>query len=219
MWRPALEYDEGLVTNPTRHLGQHALLARLDHFPVCQTKIWILDGIEHQLIGARFDAVHLLFELVGEGFQIREILDARFPDVVGNGKGVFCPLKIGSHGLDRTVLPVRLVVGDHSRIPVAEKDVEILAAQARIDDVDAEKLAFRLISKRLQQAQPDAGRKGQVIPAGLRQPHAFACLRITGKAGTCGRQQSSGKYQALQMQHRDPHNCPSGLQIDPRVSN
>ncbi|MNL08935.1 hypothetical protein D3C87_1296770 [compost metagenome] len=112
-----------------------------------QSQCRIVDGIQHQLVGARFDAVELAVELVREFLQVGEIPDAGIPNIGRNRESVFGAYKIGSDFFDRSVFLVRLVVVHHCRVPIAQKDVEILALQARVDDVDPEKLALRLISQ------------------------------------------------------------------------
>ena len=76
MRRPALKDDEFLVFDVALYLGQHALLARFHHFPALETERRIVNRIQHQLVRAGLDAIHLVVELVGKFLQIGKILDA-----------------------------------------------------------------------------------------------------------------------------------------------
>ena len=177
---PAQEHDGTLVAPGALDLRQHALLGALDQLEAAEAELVVVDHLLDQPVAvvAGLDAVDLAVELVLELGDVSEVLETLVIQVLRHRQRVLRTVEVGANHLDTAVRLERGDVGFHGRHPVAEEDVDVAVLHALIGHRDRQDVGRRLVAQGLQDDRGQGGRRGDVGPADIREPHRLAAVRL-----------------------------------------
>jgi hypothetical protein len=146
---PRQEHDRSLLGNRALHLGEHALLARLDQLESAEAELVLLDHVDDVQVAviAGLDAVDRPIQLLAETVDVGEVPEPGRVQVVGHGERVFRALEVRMYELDRLVVEKRLQHRCLRRQPVAEKQVDVVVLHRRKRDGDRQHGDLRLVTQ------------------------------------------------------------------------
>lgn len=127
---PTKEDNRLVLPDHTINRTQHSLFAAFYKVELRKSEKIMLDRIQREQISGitRFKSVDLVIKSWSPFFQILKTLQALFPSVLRNSKREMTTGKIDCNLLYRTICKKRLNGSHASRIPVAQKDVNLVIA-------------------------------------------------------------------------------------------
>src|SRR5579863_3701737 len=197
MGRPTEEDHVLLVAGRPLYFGEHPLFARFDQLEVLEPELVPLDEVEDQAVAvvAGLDAEDLAVKRVLELLDVAEILEALVIGVLWDGQRVFrSDRQIGAdhdHGL---VLDIGLAVVLHRRLPVAEEHVDVLVLHRRVGHRNREDRGLGRIAETFEDFAGDRGRRGDVGPSDVGEPHRPAAFRVARERGAYARKPECARH-------------------------